>query len=65
MIMHAFMNALALLHPGQEPPVIDMYPGETVTVDAGGSAMFQCRIAEGIPSPTITWKRLCITQFTY
>jgi len=35
----------------REPPQIEMYPEPRQTVVLGGSALFQCRVTAGIPSP--------------
>ncbi|XP_052832935.1 basement membrane-specific heparan sulfate proteoglycan core protein isoform X4 [Octopus bimaculoides] len=42
----------------RELPAIDLYPKGTQSIQSGGSALFQCRATAGIPSPTITWKRV-------
>lgn len=41
----------------RESPQIEMYPSRQQTVVKDGSALFQCRITAGIPSPTLTWTR--------
>ncbi|XP_021372607.1 basement membrane-specific heparan sulfate proteoglycan core protein-like isoform X2 [Mizuhopecten yessoensis] len=38
-------------------PKIDFYPSETQTISIGGSALFQCRVMDGDPPPTLTWTR--------
>ena len=38
-------------------PVIEMYPSTEQTISRGASALFQCRVTRGIPSPSITWTR--------
>ncbi|XP_059491072.1 basement membrane-specific heparan sulfate proteoglycan core protein isoform X8 [Neocloeon triangulifer] len=41
----------------REAPLVEIYPKTDQTVLEGGSALIQCRIAGGIPTPTLTWKR--------
>ncbi|KAJ1522549.1 hypothetical protein ONE63_001735 [Megalurothrips usitatus] len=41
----------------REPPAIEIYPNQYQTVTVGGSALLQCRITSGIPSPAVMWKR--------
>ncbi|XP_052124491.1 basement membrane-specific heparan sulfate proteoglycan core protein isoform X6 [Frankliniella occidentalis] len=41
----------------REPPAIEIYPSQRQTVVVGGSALLQCRITSGIPSPAIIWRR--------
>jgi len=48
---------LMLLLQGQEAPVVEIYPEQSVTIEVGGSAVFQCRVTHGYPSPTVSWKR--------
>ncbi|XP_069115040.1 basement membrane-specific heparan sulfate proteoglycan core protein-like isoform X2 [Argopecten irradians] len=38
-------------------PKIDFYPSGSQTISIGGSALFQCRVMDGDPPPTITWSR--------
>ena len=40
-----------------EAPIVKMYPETTQSVQRGGSALFQCHLTGGIPSPEITWAR--------
>ena len=54
-ILFQFLNGILL---GREPPVIEIYPQETVTKNIGRPALFQCRTVQGIPPPTITWTRV-------
>ncbi|CAL8147958.1 unnamed protein product [Orchesella dallaii] len=50
--------ALAIVEVGRrEAPQIEMYPSRLQTVVREGSALFQCRITSGFPSPTLTWTR--------
>ena len=42
---------------GRELPRIELYPEESVTIETGGSALFQCRVVGGSPTPTIVWSR--------
>ncbi|CAL1546871.1 unnamed protein product [Lymnaea stagnalis] len=41
----------------REFPEIQMYPDNQQTRAAGNSALFQCRVVKGEPSPTVTWAR--------
>ncbi|XP_065349473.1 basement membrane-specific heparan sulfate proteoglycan core protein isoform X6 [Cloeon dipterum] len=41
----------------REAPIVEIYPKSDQTVLEGGSALIQCRVAGGIPTPTLTWKR--------
>ncbi|CAL4124571.1 unnamed protein product, partial [Meganyctiphanes norvegica] len=41
----------------REPPVIDIYPEIRQTIVSGASALFQCHLTAGIPSPTVIWAR--------
>lgn len=41
----------------REPPRIELYPQEIVTVNVGHSAQIQCRVTAGQPQPTIRWFR--------
>ena len=45
------------IFPGREPPRIEIYPESTSVITTGSSALFQCRIIGGIPSPTVVWSR--------
>nr|CAH7733355.1 unnamed protein product [Callosobruchus chinensis] len=40
-----------------EMPRLEIHPSSSQTVVAGGSAIVQCRVMEGRPSPTVTWRR--------
>ena len=42
----------------RERPKIELYPGATQTAIVGGSALFQCRMMAGIPTPDLTWTRI-------
>ena len=42
---------------GRMRPKIDIYPNVTQTIVVGGSALFQCRVMDGDPPPTIRWSR--------
>ncbi|XP_048238836.1 basement membrane-specific heparan sulfate proteoglycan core protein-like isoform X2 [Haliotis rufescens] len=48
----------------RDMPVVELYPANSVTVRRGGSALFQCRVTGGTPSPTITWTRVGDEPFT-
>ncbi|KAK7494115.1 hypothetical protein BaRGS_00014588, partial [Batillaria attramentaria] len=48
----------------RESPVIELFPEEQQTITPGGSALFQCRVTGGTPSPTITWSRAGGKAFT-
>ncbi len=56
-----FMVTLIFTHPtyfsGREPPQLELYPEESQSIQSGGSALFQCRVIGGAPSPTMTWSR--------
>ncbi|XP_034241184.1 basement membrane-specific heparan sulfate proteoglycan core protein-like isoform X2 [Thrips palmi] len=41
----------------REPPAIEIYPNQHQTVVVGGSALLQCRVTSGIPSPAVMWRR--------
>ncbi|CAG7838540.1 unnamed protein product [Allacma fusca] len=41
----------------REAPQIEMYPSARQTVTQDGSALFQCRVIAGIPSPRVSWSR--------
>lgn len=43
---------------GREPPAVELYPQAKQTVVQGGSAVFQCRITAGIPTPKAKWSRV-------
>ncbi len=43
---------------GREPPAVELYPQSKQTIVQGGSALFQCRITAGIPTPKIKWSRV-------
>lgn len=49
---------------GREVPAIELYPEATQTVIRGGSALFQCRVTAGIPTPTVEWIRADGSPFT-
>ncbi|XP_015794713.1 basement membrane-specific heparan sulfate proteoglycan core protein isoform X1 [Tetranychus urticae] len=49
-------SAIVEIEP-REPPVVDIYPAVTQSIQIGGSALFQCRLVGGIPEPVITWSR--------
>ena len=42
---------------GREAPVVELYPDTSQNTQLGGSAYFQCRVTQGIPTPTIQWTR--------
>ena len=42
----------------RERPQIEIYPDERQTSVKGGSALFQCRLLAGIPTPSLTWTRV-------
>ncbi len=42
----------------REQPQLQFYPSENYKVIVRGSALFQCMVMAGIPSPTVTWQRL-------
>lgn len=46
-----------MIFAGLEVPKVEIYPSESQTIIAGNSAIVQCRITSGIPSPVITWRR--------
>ena len=46
-----------LCNPGREIPSIEIYPDTTTTIQRGASALFQCRVTGGTPSPTVEWTR--------
>ncbi|XP_045130066.1 basement membrane-specific heparan sulfate proteoglycan core protein-like isoform X13 [Portunus trituberculatus] len=41
----------------RESPQIQMHPQMKQTVVMGGSALFQCHLTAGIPTPTVKWTR--------
>ncbi|RWS13478.1 low-density lipoprotein receptor-related protein 2-like protein, partial [Dinothrombium tinctorium] len=41
----------------REIPAIELYPESSQVVAKGNSALFQCRIMMGIPTPTVEWTR--------
>lgn len=43
---------------GREPPAVELYPQAKQTVVKGGSALFQCRVTAGIPTPRAKWSRV-------
>lgn len=43
---------------GREEPRVELFPKEPQTVTEGGSAMFQCRVVQGIPEPRLQWSRV-------
>ncbi|XP_054720927.1 basement membrane-specific heparan sulfate proteoglycan core protein-like [Uloborus diversus] len=48
----------------REVPAIDLYPEATQIVLRGGSALFQCRVTSGSPTPTVEWTRADGSPFT-
>ena len=42
----------------REAPGVVLYPQATQTVVQGGSALFQCRVTAGIPTPRAKWTRV-------
>ncbi|XP_041377591.1 basement membrane-specific heparan sulfate proteoglycan core protein-like isoform X3 [Gigantopelta aegis] len=48
----------------RELPVLELYPELSQTISRGGSALFQCRVTGGIPSPEIVWSRANGEAFT-
>lgn len=42
----------------REIPAIDIYPYANQSVPLHSSALFQCRLTAGTPSPTVSWRRL-------
>lgn len=47
----------------REQPQLRFYPDENYKVVVGGSALFQCMVVAGIPSPTVTWQRIDRRKF--
>ncbi|XP_060073482.1 basement membrane-specific heparan sulfate proteoglycan core protein-like [Ylistrum balloti] len=45
-------------------PKIDFYPSGSQTISIGSSALFQCRVMDGDPPPTLTWSRAGGEAFT-
>lgn len=43
---------------GREPPAVELYPQSRQVVVQGGSALFQCRVTAGIPTPRAKWSRV-------
>jgi len=41
----------------REAPVIELFPQPVQKVPIGSSALFQCRLLSGIPSPVVKWTR--------
>ncbi|XP_065222037.1 basement membrane-specific heparan sulfate proteoglycan core protein isoform X4 [Planococcus citri] len=41
----------------REAPAVEIYPKDRQTVFIGGTALIQCRVSRGEPSPTLTWSR--------
>ncbi|KAK6966048.1 basement membrane-specific heparan sulfate proteoglycan core protein, partial [Biomphalaria glabrata] len=41
----------------REPPLVTLYPSVSLIKRQGESAMFQCRVTQGQPAPTVTWTR--------
>ncbi len=48
-----------LCNPGREIPSTEIYPDTTTTIQRGASALFQCHVTGGTPSPTVEWTRYC------
>ncbi|CAG2107533.1 unnamed protein product, partial [Medioppia subpectinata] len=48
----------------REIPAIQIYPESSQTVVRGGSALFQCRVTSGVPTPTVEWRRSDGSLFT-
>lgn len=42
---------------GREPPEVKIYPESRQVVHVGSSAMFQCHLIGGTPTPTVIWSR--------
>lgn len=59
-----FMSIFCISKLGREVPAIELYPEATQTVIRGGSALFQCRVTAGIPTPTVEWIRADGSPFT-
>lgn len=41
----------------REVPAIELYPSTSQVIAKGSSALFQCRLTAGIPSPSVDWTR--------
>ncbi|XP_071516712.1 basement membrane-specific heparan sulfate proteoglycan core protein-like isoform X3 [Panulirus ornatus] len=41
----------------REPPFIEVYPEVKQTIVVGASALFQCHLTAGIPTPNVQWVR--------
>ncbi|XP_050723887.1 basement membrane-specific heparan sulfate proteoglycan core protein-like isoform X5 [Eriocheir sinensis] len=48
----------------REPPQIEMYPEMKQTIVVGASALFQCYLTGGIPTPSVSWTRSDGQPFT-
>lgn len=48
----------------REVPLVEIFPQPSQVVIRGASALFQCRVVAGIPSPTLEWRRAEGTSFT-
>lgn len=59
-----FVNIFCISKLGREVPAIELYPEATQIVIRGGSALFQCRVTAGIPTPTVEWIRADGSPFT-
>lgn len=42
---------------GREAPSVEIYPKDKQTVFATGTALLQCRVSRGEPSPSLRWSR--------
>lgn len=49
---------ICVLPTGREPPQIEMYPEMKQTIVVGASALFQCHLTGGIPTPNVRWTRI-------
>lgn len=52
-----YVTSFIFCDPAREPPAIEIYPRQHQTVVVGGSALLQCRVTSGIPSPAVMWRR--------
>jgi hypothetical protein len=46
---------------GQEEPEVAIHPGNSLLVDSGSSAVFQCWTVRGTPTPVVSWSR-CLSS---
>lgn len=59
-----FVDLLFCVFVGRRRPKIEVYPEPEMSVQRGGSVLFQCRVMAGDPPPKVVWTRSVYSPIT-